>query len=207
MEETFGAIVADRREKMGLSLWGLSGQMGGTPGPSFLSRLERGEVDATQAMTKRLARILNLPMDASLNAAGFASEAQMEEGLEELRKALGDAAPVLRQLKVYDPEHPKATTGEMRQRLLRARGEFRIVDLADRASQPWVGEVIFDPTRRPRPGIGVVAEVEGRLGAWTYQKVNKREWIENSLGEKRGAGYDIRGVIVRVTTVLDQPDE
>ena len=83
--EELGAILRSRREARGLALDALSKQLGGAPGPGFLGRLEEGLVAGTTGLILKLAEVLDLPAEALLNAAGFATEAQRATAIVMLR--------------------------------------------------------------------------------------------------------------------------
>lgn len=72
----FGQVIRNRREARGLDLDELHVAIGGTPGTGFLASLERGAVGASSSLVLKLAEVLDLPSDAMLNAAGFATEGQ-----------------------------------------------------------------------------------------------------------------------------------
>lgn len=199
-EQTLGAIIRQRRQAMDMSQSALSGAMGGSPGPSFLTRIEQGSIEPTRSLALRLADALTLPRDVVLNAAGHATEDQSLNALERLQQLLGEKAPVMMTIQVWSADEPRATTGAVRQKLVRAKAPYRIVDLVGARNVPFEGEVLYDTSRRAADGNGVVAEVDGHLSAWTYRSTGRKVWIENGAGDRRGAGYTIHGVIVRVTT-------
>lgn len=67
-----GTILRERRESMGLSLTALTNLMNGSPGASFISKMETGERTPTRNLAVRLADALVLPRAMLLNAAGYA---------------------------------------------------------------------------------------------------------------------------------------
>ncbi|MEO5940819.1 MAG: helix-turn-helix transcriptional regulator [Candidatus Limnocylindrales bacterium] len=80
----FGQVIRNRREARGLDLAALHLAIGGTPGIGFLASLERGAVGPSSSLVLKLAEVLDLPPDAMLNAAGFATEGQRLAALSSL---------------------------------------------------------------------------------------------------------------------------
>lgn len=202
----FGQAVQARRQAMEMSLNVLSREMGGSPGPSFLSKLESGQVDASSRVAAKLAASLNLPVETILNAAGHATEEQKAKALATLRDMVGAPAPVVMTIPVMEANNPDAVgSGGRRQRLVRQRDDYFLVDLTGKENEPFVGEVFCSTTREPEEGIGVVVKINDRASAWTYHDPGKPvgPYIENGAGEKRAKNYTILGVITRVVSELD----
>lgn len=183
---------------MAMTLNTLSQRLGGSPAPSFLNRVETGKVEPTRRLAERLAVALDLPTDVFLNAAGFATTRQEDTALETLRDMLGDDAPVMMMIPVVDRYEPDRVTGERRQRMLTRSETVRIVDLDSPDNEPFIGEVIYSLDREAEDGNGVVVLADGKLSAWLYRSTKKGAFIENGRGERRGSGYQIQGVILRV---------
>lgn len=202
----FGQAVQARRQAMEMSLNVLSREMGGSPGPSFLSKLESGQVEASPRVAARLAASLNLPIETLLNAAGHASETQRAKAITALREMVGAPAPVVLTIPVMEANNPEAIgSGGRRQRLVRQRDDYFLVDLSGAENEPFVGEVLASTTRDPEEGIGVIVDINGRASAWTYHDPGRPvgPYIDNAAGEKRSKGYEILGVIVRVVSELN----
>lgn len=198
---TFGQVLQRRRSTMEMSLNALSARMGGSPGSPFLSKIESGIVRPTREVSSRLAKALELPREEVLNAAGFATDAQESLATERLRTMLFEAAPVMASVPVYDESGP---TGAKRPRLLRQKFDARITDLSGADHGPFQGEILYDVGRQPIEGVGVVILRGGELSAWTYHTGPRNAvWLENGRGKKLAAGFEIQGVIVRVTQELD----
>lgn len=199
----FGQAVQARRQAMEMSLNVLSREMGGSPGASFLSKLESGQVPATARVASKLASSLNLPVETLLNAAGHASETQRAKAIAALREMVGAPAPVVMTIPVMEVNNPDAIgSGGRRQRLVRQRDDYFIVDLTGKENEPFVGEVLASLTKEPEEGDGVVVTINDRASAWTYHDPGKPvgPHIENAAGEKRAKNYTILGVITRVVS-------
>lgn len=206
MTTSLGEIIQTRRQNMGMSLSTLSRQMGGSPGASFLSRIETAQTEPSAQVAIRLADALNVPRDVMLNAAGFATPTQNEEAMRRLGDLIGTPAPIIASLPVRDPEHPNQDPAMLprRQRMLRAHEDAFLIDFVDPANAPFLGEVLVATERKPQDGQGVVAELEGRLSAWTYRSSKtKGAWLENAAGQKISRNYVVRGVILRVVSELN----
>ena len=193
-----GQLIQQRREAMGLSQAALSREMGGYPSPSLMSRIESGDGDLTPASASKYAEALRLPRDAFMNAAGFATPGQFEDGLTNLTRMLGKDVPVMVSVPVFEADHPSASYGVSRTRELKKPEDVFIVDLTHPDNAPYLGEVLASRARKPVAGQGVIAEVSGKLGAWTYQTTH----LENASGEKV-TRFKVWGVILRYTTAHD----
>ena len=99
-----GLVLKARRNNMELSLSALSREMGGSPGESFVSRIESGSVTPSALTARRMAEALQLPADVVLPAAGHATEDQMKKAYEQLRQLVGAPAPVVQSLPVRTME-------------------------------------------------------------------------------------------------------
>lgn len=199
-----GQLIQQRREAMGLSQAALSREMDGYPSASLMSRIESGEVELTAKSAIKYADALRLPKDAVLNAAGIATADQTQAGLEALVRMVGEDVPVMLALPVVDRDHPDLMLPVARRmRELKKPEDLFLVDLVDRADKPYVGEVMASRERKPKEGQGVVAEVSGRLGAWTYHSSRSiGEWLENGAGEKV-TKFRLWGVILRYVTAFE----
>ena len=189
----FGQIVQGRRSAMDMSLNALSGRMGGSPGPSFLSKIESGSVSPTREVALRIADALDLPRDVVLNATGHASETQEVSALDALQQALYEQPPVMVSIPVWDN---RGATGGKRPRMMRSKEDVRIIDLSSSENMPYVGEVMYSLERKPTDGVGVIAVVGGARSAWTFHG----KYLTNGAGEKLDKDYVIEGVIIRVTS-------
>lgn len=198
--KVFGLLVQSRRQAMEMSLNNLTSRMGGSPGASFLSKIESGKVTPTREVAEKLADALSVPSEVMLNAAGHAVNEQEKKALDDFRGLIFEQPPVLANIPVWTQKGPAGST---RSRMLRRREEVRIIDLTGPANDPFIGEVIFSLDREPVEGVGVVAAVDGGLGAWTWHEGPKGAWIENGRKEPRSAGYKIEGVIIRVMKEMD----
>lgn len=202
----FGQAVQARRQSMEMSLNVLSREMGGSPGPSFLSKLETGQVEASPRVAARLASSLNLPLETILNAAGYATETQRSKAITELRQMVGAPAPVVMTIPVMEVNNPSAIgSGGRRQRLVRQRDDYFLVDLNGVENAPYQGEVLASLTRQPEEGMGVVVDIADHASAWTYHDpgLPVGPYIENAQGERRSKGYRILGSIIRVVSELN----
>lgn len=186
---------------MGLSQAALSREMGGYPSPSLMSRIESGDVDLTPTSAAKYADALRLDKDTFLNAAGFATPAQLSEGLDMIARTLGKDVPVMVAVPVLDALHPDAVYGVTRTRELKKPEDVFIVDLTDKDSTPYLGEVLASRARKPKDGQGVIAEVSGRLGAWTFHG----DHLESASGEKVKR-FKVLGVIVRYSPPAIETD-
>ena len=199
-----GHYVRDRRENMGMSLSVLSREMGGSPGGSFLSKVESGRADVSPAVAKRLADALSLPAEVMQNAAGYATPDQQDSALGRLADLVGTPAPVMVPLRVMDPNDPDATGQRMRARLLRRKEDAFLIDLAGTENEPFVGEAVVSRERKPKEGQAVVAVVGGRAGAWTWHTSRPTgDYLARENGDKAGSGFRVLGVILRVVSEVD----
>jgi transcriptional regulator with XRE-family HTH domain len=203
-------LIRDRRQNMGMSLQNLSSEMGGSPGASFISRIESGEVEPSSTVAVRLAEALALPREIALNASGFATPIQAEAALARLADIIGSPAPVMANLPVLDPADPDAPVNLLphRKRLLRRQEDAFLVDLSGAENEPFVGEVMASRARRAKADQHVVAVAGGKVGAWTLRTSRPTgDYLERANGERIAAGYRILGVIIRVVTELDLDGE
>lgn len=194
-----GQLIQQRREAMGLSLAALSKLMGGYPSTSLMSRIESGEVPLTAKSATQYADVMNLPRHLFLNAAWIATAEQHEAAMVELSRMLGEEIPVYVNLPVLDPSRPDLNAeNPTRRRELRKQEDAFLVDLRGKEHAPYEGEVLAFSGRKPKEGQGVVAEVSGVLGAWTFHTSRPTgEWLENGTGEKV-TRFKVWGVIGRV---------
>lgn len=199
----FGLIMQSRRQAMQMSLNVLSGRLGGSPGPSFLSKIETGQVVPTREVATRLADALGMTTEVVLNATGHATDDQEAIALEQLRTMLFEEPPTVQMIPVMDIKG--RLTGGRRAKLMRYRTTGRrITDFAGPENAPYVGEVCWDSEREPIDGAGVVVMRDGELHTGTFRTgVRGATWIETGRGEKLSAGFEIMGVILRVTTEVD----
>lgn len=201
--QEFGRLIEARRGHMEMSLSQLSREMGGSPGPSFLSRVEGGEVQPTARVAVRLADALRLPRDIVLNACGFATPAQAQAAKAELSDLAGAPSPVTVSVPVMDLSDPDLPADMLprRQRVLQRTEDVFIVDLDAPGDRPYVGEVIASRARKPKEGTPVVALVHGRVGAWEWHSSRPTgDWLVNGTGEKASRDFRVLGVILRVTS-------
>lgn len=192
-----GQALQKRRQDMELSLSELVRLLGGTPGESYLSRVERGLVPLSPEGARKLARVLRVPEATLLNAAGHMTAEQVEIAVQAFSKLLASPADKSFVLPVL------GITGEVlesRRRVMSADEDAFLIDLEGSTNEPYAGEALVLTARKPVDGIGVVAEVDGTLSAWTYRDQGGEKWIENGRRERRARGYKIRGIIARVAT-------
>ena len=201
-----GQLVRDRRENMGMSLSVLSREMGGSPGASFLSRIEGAQVDVSAAAAVRLAQALALPREVLLNAAGFATTGQIDTAMNQLGHLVGSPAPVMAPLAVIDPADPDRATGQVRSRMMRHKEDAFIIDLSGAENEPYVGEAIVSRERKPKEGQAVVAIVGDKAGAWTWHTSRPTGDYLSRTGDK-AAKFKVLGVIVRVVSELNLDPE
>jgi len=199
-----GLVLKARRNNMELSLSALSREMGGSPGESFVSRIESGSVTPSALTARRMAEALQLPADVVLPAAGHATEDQMKKAYEQLRQLVGAPAPVVQSLPVRTVEGGTAGT---RQRLMRKKEAAFIIDLTGAPNEPYVGEAIVATERTPVSEQGVVVNVEGKLSAWTFYDEAGGVFLENGRKERRTKGFTVLGVILRVATERELVEE
>ena len=97
---------------------------------------------------------------------------------------------------------PLATRTTRMRELKKAEDVF-IVDLAGPDNAPFTGEVLASRARKPKDGQGVVAEVSGKLGAWTFHTSRTEgDWLVSGTGEKV-TRYRLWGVILRYVPVVE----
>ena len=192
-----GQTVRERRGAMGLSLEALSRELGGSPGQTFLSKIERGAIGVSPNLATRLAKALRVPEPVVLNSAGHATDDQVEAGLRRFKEITAEPAPIAVTLPVLDAG---GRTVASRSRLMAAKEDAFLIDLSGIPNEPFVGEALVLTGRPAEDGIGVVVEIDGGLSAWTYHVAGSTRWIENMRGEKRAKGYTIRGIIARVAS-------
>ncbi len=192
-----GVLIAQRREAMGLSQSGLSRLMGGSPGAAFISRIESGKVVPTPQMCSRFARALHFPVDILLNLAGHTTQEQRIEAWRRAEPIVTRQAPVAVEARVIDAETLESTQFQSVTVPLMQNEDIFAVYLDGRANEPYVGEVIVSRTRRPTEDSGVVAEVEGHLGAWTWHTGRPTgDYLVNGAGQ-RITKFRLWGVIIR----------
>lgn len=200
-----GKLIYQRRQALSMSVYDLSGEMAGTPTPSFISRIELGKATPNPKLAARMSDALQLPREVFLNACGHASDRQRNAALDELRELVTDTVPQVVAVPVMDLTGLIDADGLRRQRMLKVKEDVFAIDLTGRANNPFVGEVIASRDRKPEDGQGVVAIVDAEVGAWTYRRLTKPSttFIENGAGDKRTKGYEILGVIIRVAVEHD----
>lgn len=200
-----GGAIRQRRLAMQMSLSELSRQMGGSPGPSFLSRVESGELEPSRTLVRRLAEALELPFETLLNAAGHATAQQRADALAGLVEAAKRSSRISVALPVLDPDRPTAPLGALPKRrwTLRREEKAALVALTGASNEPFVGDVVVALEREPAEGAGVVAEVRGRLGAFTYRVVDGRVWLEDGNGQQIEDPERLLGVIIQVVRTMD----
>jgi transcriptional regulator with XRE-family HTH domain len=194
-----GQLIQQRREAMGLSQASLSREMGGYPSASLMSRIESGDVELTPSSAAKYAQALRLPHDLFMNAAGLATPGQNRGALEGIEKMLGQDVPVFVSLPVLDADFPDLMLPRMhRTKEMRRAEDAFIVDLIGKQHAPYEGEVMALRDRKPKEGNGVVAEVSGKLGAWTFHTSRPTgDWLESGTQEKV-TKFKVWGVIARV---------
>ncbi len=202
-----GVLIAQRREAMGLSQSGLSRLMGGSPGAPFVSRIEQGKVMPTPQMAARLARALHFPADMLINLAGHTTVEQRLDVWKRAEPILKRSVPVAVEAKIIDIETLESTQFGVVTVPLERDEDIFAVYLDGRANEPYVGEVIASRSRRPAEDGGVVAEVEGRLGAWTWHTGQPTgDYLVNGAGF-RVSKFQVWGVIIQfhppVVTIRD----
>lgn len=189
---------------MDLTLARLSALMGGSPGESFISKIETGHFVPTPALSVKLADALRLPPDVLLNAAGHATEEQQRIAEEKLRAEIFETPPVSVFLSIVSADNPDRSTSLRRAVLLRKKEDAFITDLIDPANDPYVGECIVARGRTPSEGQGVVVRIGDTLSGWTWHSLPRGgEFLENGRGAKVTDDFSILGVIIRVTTSRD----
>lgn len=201
--QALGQLIQERRENMGMSLSVLSREMGGSPGASFLSRVEAARADVSATVALRLADALSLPRPVILNAAGYATPDQADGALEQLNDLVGAPAPVMVNLPVLDADNPTTVPSSTRARMLRRREDAFLVDLVGRENEPYVGEALVSTERKPRENAAVVAVVGGKAGAWTWHTSRPTGDFLSRGDEKVAKGFRVLGVIVRVMSELN----
>lgn len=204
METRLGELIHERRTTMQMSLNTLSQLMGGSPSPSFLHRIEKSGTTPSRDVAIRLSRALQIDSQVVLNASGHTSDEQMSEAQVRLQELIGESAPRMHHVPVMDVLDPGSPTGETRPRMVRGEPEdARIVDLEGAHNEPYTGEVMYSIGKSPSDASGVIVSVDGKLSAWTYMDQGKKQWIENSRGDRRAGGYSIQGVITRIVKSID----
>lgn len=194
-----GTFISRRREAMGLSQSGLSRLMGGTPGAAFISRVESGHVNPTPAMIARFAEALALPVDPMLLTAGFAPLPDRERGRADLSEIVVKAVPVAVEAPVIDLDYPEVFSHRSVTVTLPQSEDVFAVLLEGRANEPYVGTVIASRTRRPTEDRGVIAEVDGHIGAWTWRTGKPTgDYLVNGQGF-RVTKFRLWGVIIEFT--------
>lgn len=202
-----GQYIRDRRENMGMSLSVLSRQMGGSPGGSFLSKVESARADVSPAVAVRLADALNLPSEVLLNAAGYATENQVDGAMGKLADLVGAPAPVMVPLQVIDAASPDGPHVLMRARLMRRREDAFLIDLTGDENEPYVGEALVSRERKPKEGQAVIAVVGGRAGAWTWHTSRPTgDFLSRENGDK-AAKFRLLGVILRVQAEINLDED
>lgn len=149
----FGRLVSRRRTDMQMSLAVLSTRLGGSPGPSFISKVESGKMLPSAELARRLAVALSLPDDILLNAAGYSTREQQEKALLALREAMGADAPVLVHIPVIDGLGP---TGSSRAKMLKKEEDAVIADVGPETDSIMWGEVIASREREPAEDQGML---------------------------------------------------
>lgn len=197
-----GQLVRDRRENMGMSLSVLSREMGGSPGASFLSKVESATADVSASVAVRYADALKIPRTVMLNAAGYATTDQVDSALGQLTSLVGAPAPVMVPLRVVD--ETGVETNEVRSRLLRRKEDAFVIDLSGRDNEPYVGEALVSRERKPKEGTAVIAVVGGKATAWTWHTGRPTgDFLSRADGTKVSKNFRVLGVIVRVVSELD----
>ena len=203
-----GQFVRDRRESMGMSLSNFSREMGGSPGGSFLSRIEAARADVSPAVAIRMADALRLPRPVMLNAAGYATVDQVDGALSKLADLVGTPPPVMVPLDVIDPNDPDGSRVLVRARLLKKKEDAFLIELAGPENEPYVGEALVSRERKPKEGKAVVAVVDGKAGAWTWHTSRPTgDYLARENGEKAASGFRVLGIIMRVVSELPLDDE
>lgn len=196
-----GLLLQSRRQAMGMSLNDLTRRMGGSPGASFLSKIETGKVSPSRSVAERLAKALNAPEAVVLRLAGYADDNEQRQAVEEFRALLYERPPVMTHVPVLSLTGE--TTKDTRPRVLLREEEVRIVDLAGPANEPFTGEVLISLDRKPQEGNGVVVLTDGYLAAFTWHNGPKGAWLEDGRGQPRGGKFRVVGVIIRVSKEVD----
>lgn len=199
-----GQLIQQRREAMGLTQAALSREMGGYPSASLMSRIEDGTVALTPSSAAKYADVLRLDKDVFHNAAGFATPEQHTSAIARLEQSLGEDVPIMVSIPVINPDYPDLMApNPHRTRELRKAEDVFLVDLMGKQHAPYLGEVLVARSRKPKDGQGVVAEVGGKLGAWTWHTARTTgDWIENGAGEKV-TKFRLWGVILRYVTAFE----
>jgi len=200
-----GTLIQQRREAMGLTMAGLSREMGGYPSASLMSRIEDGSVSLTPSSAAKYADVLRMDKDTFFNAAGFATPQQHADALEAIHRSLGQDVPIMVAIPVVNPDYPDLMApNPTRTRELKKAEDMFLVDLDGTRNAPYVGEVMVSRARKPKEGQGVVAEVAGKLSAWTWHTSRTTgDWIENGAGDRVAKGFKVWGVIVRYVTAFE----
>lgn len=177
--------------------------MSGSPTPTFIAKIERGQVIPTALTAAKLAESLDIPRDTLLNATGHATPQQQARGLEALAAAIGEPTPIAKQIPVLDPNVPSADPARLatRLRIINRPEDLFLIDLTSHDNAPYIGEALVSRERKPKEGQGVIAEVDDCLSAWTWHSIPRTgDFIENGAGDKRTKGYRVFGVIIGLTT-------
>jgi transcriptional regulator with XRE-family HTH domain len=194
---TFGQLLFTRRQNQGMTLSGLSKEMGGSPSESFLWRVEADESSPTPTMAIKLARGVHLPEELVLNAAGHATPKQQQAAFAKLADLIGELAPIPVSYNVLDPDTGEPTR-ERVTHFMRAREEGFAIRLSGQPDSMFDGECVVSTSRKPAEGQGVIILRNGRLSAATYHNAPPvGEWIQRGE-EKFTKGYEIKGAILRV---------
>lgn len=196
-----GLLLQSRRQAMRMSLNDLSRRMGGSPGASFLSKIETGKVSASRSVAERLAKALSAPESVVLRLNGYADDSEQRQAVNEFRALVGERPPVMTHVPVL------SITGDItkvtRPRVLPREEEARIVDLSGPASEPHTGEVMISLARKPQEGSGVVALVDRHLAAYAWHLGPQGAWLEDGRGQPCHGQFKVVGVIIRVSKEVD----
>lgn len=202
-----GQYIQDRRNNMGMSLSALSRELGGSPGASFISKIENGLADISSSVAVRMADALAMPRPVMLNATGYATPEQQDEAMAQLADLVGSPAPQMVSLPVIDPEHPDETLNlRYRQRLLRRKEDVFLIDLDGSDNEPYVGEVMATRERKPKEGTPVIAVVNNVAGAWEWH-TSRPTGDFLSRPHDKAAKFRVLGVILRVVSELNLDNE
>jgi transcriptional regulator with XRE-family HTH domain len=202
-----GQYIQDRRQNMGMSLSVLSREMGGSPGGSFLSKVEAAHADVSPAVAVRLASALSLPPEILLNAAGYATTDQVDGALNRLADLVGTPAPVMVPMPMIDPLNPDEPSPRMRAKLLRRKEDAFLIELEGMENEPYVGLAVVSRERKPNEGKAVIAVVDGRAGAWVWHTSRPTgDFLSRENGDKAAANFRVLGVILRVESEIDLDD-
>jgi hypothetical protein len=178
---TAGMALRERRRALLLGLDQLSESLGGSPGPSVLSRIEMSKTIPNRALSLRLAQALDLPGSTVLNVFGHTSDEQTKDALTHLYSIVSERwEPV----PVFTPD---GVARSRRSVLVRWKEPAFILRTDD--------EEILAVEREPKVAEAAVLKIGRELSVWTRDS----HGYVNAEGERAPDNAKVEGTIVRVT--------